>query len=146
MFCPRSGTEQAQPKTQGLEDRPSLCRRPLPILISRKIDPYTQYVSEQDGGDHFPRGIIRRGLYASYWSSTAMGVPCRSAGQNVAVLLAGFHQKVLWPNSSYSLHIHYWRSLRTVGYNLLAKRTTEVESLTNRLSVSASRLCQLRTL
>src|SRR4029453_9320087 len=33
-FLPRFTHKQAQPRTQGLMDRPSSCRRPLPILIS----------------------------------------------------------------------------------------------------------------
>ena len=37
MFCPGSGTEQAQPRTQGSKDRPSSCRH-LTKLISRKTD------------------------------------------------------------------------------------------------------------
>jgi hypothetical protein len=51
MCCPDSGTKQTQAKSQGLTDRPSPCRRPLPILISQKTDPYTLGVTR----------IIRRG-------------------------------------------------------------------------------------
>jgi len=40
MFRPGSGTKPAQPRTQGLNDRPSPCRRPLPILVFTKAGLY----------------------------------------------------------------------------------------------------------
>jgi len=50
-----------------------------------------------------------------------MAVAYQSAGQNVGVLFAGIHQEGFRPNSSYLLHILYWRSLHSVEYVFLAK-------------------------
>jgi hypothetical protein len=69
-----------------------------------------------------------------------MAVAYQSAGQNVGVLFASIHQEGFRPNSSCLLHILYWRSLHSVEYVFLAKRTTEVGIANNRLSVSASTL------
>jgi hypothetical protein len=97
LFRPTAGTERAQPRTQGLNDPPLSCTRPLWILISRTADlnisrlpPVHACRAARDlraavrlAGRHLQaarRADGRRGLMFGLWRCAPRGVdvtPCR---------------------------------------------------------------------